>query len=162
MMNIQEWFRIGMKRDIPLLIEPGTVQLTVGGSEVTDDRLYRPFWDAMTQGLPPYESEYVDTIWCNHFLEHLPGARAVEMLREFERVLRPRGTANIVTPYYSSQMQAQDLDHESVWCERTWATLFENQYYADYRRGWKLKVQACFIIGIVERNLALFTQLVKL
>jgi hypothetical protein len=86
----------------------------------------------------------------------------VEMLREFERVLRPGGTANIVTPYYSSQMQAQDLDHESVWCERTWATLFENQYYADYRRGWKLKVQACFIIGIVERNLALFTQLVKL
>lgn len=159
-MNFQNWFQIGMKRSIPNFIPAFGVQLTVGGKEITDNKLYRPYWDALTQPLPQHSGD-VGTIWCNHFLEHLPGKRAVEMLREFERVLSYGGIANIVVPYYTSQMQAHDPDHKSVWCEATWSNVFTNQYYGDYG-DWKLAVNACFIAGVVERNLALFTQLVKI
>lgn len=171
-MNFQEWFKVGMKRDIPAFIEPGAKQLTVGGHEVTDDRLYRPHWDAMTCDFlrdlmwpgrtisPIISGETIDTIWSNHFLEHLTGERAVFMLREFERVLKVGGTANIVTPYYNSQMQAHDPDHKSAWNEGSWNTLFRQTYYGDHGQ-WSLRVHACFIVGVVERNLALFTQLVK-
>ena len=160
-MNIQEWFKIGMKRDIPQLLEREGVLLTVGGKEVTDDFLYRPFWNALTQPLPS-EDESVDLIFTNHFLEHLPGNRAIFMLKEFERVLKPGGVANIVVPYYTSQMQAHDLDHKSFWTERTLPNIFDNPYYDDFDSGkWKIKVHTCFIMGIVERNMALFIQLVK-
>jgi hypothetical protein len=165
----QDWFAIGMKRSIPDFIEPGERVLTVGGKEVTDDKLYRPHWDAMTQplydisethGRCKIEDGSIDTIWSNHFLEHLPGNRAVEMLREFERVLKIGGTANIVVPYYNSSMQAHDPDHKSAWNEGSWTTILKPEYYFDHG-AWALKVHACFIVGIVERNLALFTQLVK-
>lgn len=159
-MDIQRWFHIGMKRVIPCLIPPSGRQITVGGREVTDDRLYRPHWNAAN--LLPYPDQSVDTIWCNHFMEHLSGEVAVLMLREFQRVLCVGGVANIVIPYYNSQMQAQDPDHRSAWCETSWKTIFDNHYYNDHStQPWALEVHACFIIGIVERNLSLFTQLVR-
>jgi SAM-dependent methyltransferase len=158
-MTFQEWFNIGMKRPIPEFLPAFPPVITVGGREVTDDRLYRPHWDAMREGLP-FPDASQRTIFCNHFLEHLPGERAVEMLREFERVLRPHGTINLVTPYYNSHLQAQDPDHRSAWNESSWGCLFRNNYYSDHGR-WSLRVHACFIAGIVERNLSLFTQLVK-
>ena len=160
-MNFQEWFRIGMKRDLNPLVPPRGIQITVGGSEVTDNQLYRPHWDALRHGLP-YRAETIGTIWCNHFLEHLPGNRAVEMLWEFERVLMPGGVANIVVPYYRSHLQAQDLDHKSFWNESTWSNLFANKYYKDHGEGWKLDVNFCLIAGVVERNLSMFTQLQRL
>lgn len=157
--DFQMWFRFGMKREILSFLPPADPQITVGGAEVTNNRLYRPHWDALVSPLPQ-PNESVETIWCNHFLEHLPGARAVEMLREFERVLRPGGTANIVTPYYNSSLQAQDPDHRSAWNENSWPTIFENKYYSDHG-AWHLEVRVCFIAGIVERNISLFTQLVR-
>lgn len=158
MKTIQEWFYIGMKRDIPMLLLPGPVIIDLGGS---DARYRKPLWDAEIQSIPNVADLSVDTIYASHFLEHLTGAGVLHMLREFELVLKIGGTANIVTPYYSSQMQAQDLDHKSQFCEETWSNIFDNDYYTD-KGAWKLKVHCCFILGIKERNLALFTQLVRM
>jgi len=158
-MKFQDWFQVGMKRELADLKTSRGLIITVGGSEVTDNKLYRPHWDALNQNLP-YVNSSVGTIWCDHFLEHLPGNRAIEMLREFERILIPGGIANIVVPYYNSNLQAQDLDHKSSWNENSWNNLFNNQYYSDHG-DWMLKVNFCLIAGIVERNLCLFTQLEK-
>lgn len=162
MMDFLTFFKLGMKRDLHQLIQPGEKQLDVGGDTMIKNSLFTRAagWDAETMLLRSVSSSSIDTIWCFHFLEHLNGALAEKMLREFERVLKWGGTANIVTPYYTSQMQAHDLDHRSIYCEETWKNLFNDPYYKDHGE-WELKVHFVMIAGIVERNLALFTQLLK-
>lgn len=162
-MIIQDWFKLGMKREISLLISPGEKQLDLGPGKAPisgANTLDYPDWIGGTQ--IPYPMGSIDTIWAHHFLEHLHGDAVIKTIRECERVLKTGGTMNIVTPYYSAQCQAQDLDHKSVYCEETWRNLFKNPYYTKGREEpWQLKVNACFILGIVERNLALFTQLIR-
>lgn len=110
----------------------------------------------------PFKDETVAEIHAYQFFEHLDGETAVGLLRECERVLVPRGVLNIVTPYANSQHQFQALDHKSFWTEETWHWLFGEHNYDDHQsQPWKLKVHACFILGVVYRNLDLFTQLVK-
>jgi len=163
-MDIEIWFALAMKRGLLPPIETGhmlSLDLGAGntpvpGAEVLD----YPEWKAPEP--IPYGDASVGTVWAHHFFEHLSGHDAILTLREVQRVLRPRGLANIVVPYYSSQMQAQDLDHKSVWCEETWRNLFKNPYYTKEREEpWELSVYTCFILGLNERNLALFTQLRK-
>ena len=90
------------------------------------------------------------------------------VLLEFQRVLMPLGIVNIVVPYYTSQMQAHDLTHKHVFCEDTWKNLFAQPYYVRYSDGeesepleWKFNIGTNVIIGVVERNLALLTQLIR-
>ena len=166
MTRIQDLFKIGMSRVVPdLLINDfdDSLQINVGagtykklhGAEPID----YPEWDANTMPLP-YDDESVDVIHCYHFLEHM--ADPVKILKEFERVLKFRGYANIVVPYYNSHLQAKCLDHKSMFNESTWDNLF-NQYSYDNGSGeWKLKVHTTFIMGVEEKNLALLTQLVKI
>lgn len=166
-MNIQQWFKIGMKRDIPELIAPGVVQINLGaGNSLMPAamNLDLPDWDARKDNLPNSLRNHVDTIWASHFFEHLDGANAIRMLRECEKSLKVGGTINIVVPYYTSQMMHHDLTHQSYWCEETFKNLFNNPYYEQSvaKGEWKLKLHACFMMAIVERNLALFAQVVKL
>lgn len=161
-MDIQTWFALGMKREIPQLLLPANDLMYDIGTETAANvvpgcRVLPPGWRAPKL---PIESGVVGAYFAHHFFEHLSGECAIEMLRECERTLVIGGTLNVVVPYYNSQMQAQDLTHKTVWCETTWKTLFENQYYS-IDGPWELKVHGCFILGVVERNLALFTQLVK-
>ena len=162
-MNLEEWFTIGMKREVNPLIRIGgriSIDLGAGNNPVAGAKpLDWPDWIAPAP--LPFESETVGTVWAHHFLEHLSGEDAIKVLREIQRVLIPRGVANIVVPYYNSQMQATDPDHKSAWCEETWKNLFANDMYQKNHDGWRMEVNACWIIGIVERNLALFTQLRK-
>jgi SAM-dependent methyltransferase len=116
-----------------------------------------PEWNA-EEDIIPYDDETVVVVHAYHFLEHL--ANPIFVLSEIERVLKPGGVANIGVPYYSSQCAYQDLNHKTFWCEETWRNLFSNPYYGD--REWKLKVGFNAIFGIVERNLMLFTQLIKI
>lgn len=165
-MNIQQFFKQGMDRDIPYLL-PEPIGFFVGydlgasGVKVMPncDGLGLPNWECPFDPIPASENS-VDVIHAYHFLEHLTGDHVVQLLREVERVLKPGAPMNICVPYYNSSMQAQDLTHKSVWCETTFQTLFDNKYY-DPAGEWKLKVHAQFIMGVVERNLALFVQLVK-
>ena len=120
-------------------------------------------WDADTNAIP-WRTASVFGIWAVGFFEHLE--RPVKALAECQRVLRPGGIINIVTPHALSDCFAKDLYHHHGFTEETWQNLFDNPYYDNaYPDGggveWKLKVHACFIMGVEWRNLALFTQLVK-
>ena len=123
------------------------------------EHLDLPEWDAETDPIPCADESF-QTIYAIHFLEHI--TRPVEMLREFQRVLRVGGHLNIALPYYSTQGAIHDLDHKgSMWCEETWRHTFANPYYAKDHDGWQFEISANFIMGILERNVLLITQLIK-
>ena len=162
-MKIQTFFDLGMKRVIPDLLDmTNGVQLNLGGGNNPikgTHNLCLPDWDANIEQIP-YNEESVAGIHCYHFLEHLEDP--IRMLHEMQRVMKIGAIANIVVPYYSSLIAAQDLSHKKFFCEETWKTLFNNPHTAPYVRWeWQLAVHANFIMGIVERNICLFTQLVK-
>lgn len=165
MNTIQDMFEIGMKRHIPSLLgniqKEGTTMLNLGGglADIAGTvNVDYPNWDADKQPLP-FESESVSVIHAYHFLEHC--MEPVKVLQECQRVLIKGGVMNIVVPYYTSQMAAHDLDHKHVFCEETWKNLFDTSYYDKNKIEWKFRIHANFIMGVVERNLALFTQLQK-
>jgi len=167
-MEIQHWFALGMKRHIPELLAPSSPHLDLGTRDAANRVPFsfttEPAWRApgrierLEGGVEVVPGAF-GAIWAHHFFEHLAGDDVVMTLGECARLLRVGGTLNIVTPYYSSQMQAHDLDHKSQFCEATWANLLNNQYYSPPERRLPFRVHACFILGIVERNNALFTQL---
>lgn len=118
-----------------------------------------PEWDADRREPLPADDGTFAAIYALHFMEHL--SDPIWMLREFQRVLRSGGHLNIGVPYYSSQAFAQDLDHKHPFCEETWRNLFANPYYTKGHGGWQFDIGANYIIGIVERNLLLVTQLIR-
>lgn len=166
MTSIQELFKLGMKRDIPELLEfsgPGKIfDIGASGKMVAPGAisLGLPDWEFPRNAFPA-ENASVSTIHCYHFLEHLTGTDAIAFLRECERVMIPGASVmNFCIPYFSSPLQAQDLTHKSPWMEETFRTLFDNYYY-DPAGKWNLRVHTIMIMGIVNRNLALVGQLVR-
>jgi SAM-dependent methyltransferase len=107
----------------------------------------------------PFEDNSVGSIHAHQFMEHLDSDSAIAVLREMERVLIPGGVVFMTTPYPGHGHFTQALDHKSMWTEETWDWLFNNNYYNG--KPWRLEVHACFMAGVVYRNLDLFTQLVK-
>ena len=165
MKTIQDLFQLGMKREIPSLLPDIKVgdfaMLNLGGGLADIPGTVNvdyPNWDADKDQLP-FESESVSVIHAYHFLEHCK--EPVKVLQECQRVLIKGGTMNIVVPYYTSQMAAHDLDHKHSFCEETWSNLFDLSYYDKNKINWEFRIHANFIMGIVERNIALFTQLQK-
>jgi predicted SAM-dependent methyltransferase len=164
MNNIREFVKLGLDRDINEFYSSDDLSgivLNVGcGNKKIKDAISidYPEWDADKDFLPVL-SDSVKEIHCYHVLEHL--ASPVNLLQDFQRVLVKGGVVNILVPYYTSQMAYHDLDHKHRFCEETWRVLFGNPYYDKNKIVWKFRVHTNFIFGIVERNLALFTQLVK-
>lgn len=154
-----------MKRHIPSLLPNidtrGLAMLNLGGG-LADiegcENVDYPEWDADKDQLQ-FEDESVSVIHAYHFLEHCK--EPVKVLQECQRVLVKGGVLNIVVPYYTSQMAAHDLDHKHVFCEETWKNLFDTRFYDKNKIEWKFRIHANFIMGVVERNLALLTQLQK-
>jgi SAM-dependent methyltransferase len=207
--SIQQFFKWGLDRDIPDLLEPPAARgpngelytlrsianrseellpadlpwlnLGPGDKKVIDYKLRGDWGTQIHKGTVgvgpktnnltdvewiypqdlPFEDESVGAVHAHQFLEHFDGDDAIGILREIERVLVPGGVAFITVPYQGSSHWGQALDHKSTWNEETWNWLFNNEYYDHQGEPWKLKVHACFIMGIVIRNLDLFTQLVK-
>ena len=170
--TIQELFWYGMDREVNDLISPPVgMQLNLGAGdkkEIPDTvglgwrgKKVDVIWKAPDP--LPFEDETVAAVHAYHFMEHLTGEHAVEVLREIQRVLKPGGVAYLVTPYYNSQIAANALDHLSWWNEGNWHWLFNNAFYSDQDpdAAWRLDVNLNFIIGIVERNIVMMTQLVK-
>lgn len=119
-----------------------------------------PGWNA-EKGVIPYGPRSVDRIVAFHFFEHLSDPRV--MLAECQRVLKIGGVLTLVVPHAWGTMAFQDLDHKAFYVLDTWDILFNNKWY-DQTYGeveWTFEVHANFVMGIVERNLALCTQLVK-
>lgn len=163
MTTFQEFFKLGMKRDIPTIIpmkEGGKIlNLGPGYSHIPNTiSLDWPEWDADTQPIP-FGDETIDGIHAYHFLEHMRNPRAV--LREMQRVMKVGAVANILVPYYTSSMAHQDLDHKAWFTETTWSNAFTDVNYAKEHHGWRFKVGFNVIAGIVERNLCLMTQLIR-
>jgi predicted SAM-dependent methyltransferase len=110
----------------------------------------------------PHADSSVGGIYAFHFLEHLTGAQAIALLMEAQRVLAVGAPMTIVVPHRLGAIAFQDLDHKSFWTEESWKTLFTNPHYDKNRElPWKFDIKFNAIIGIVERNLALMTQLVR-
>jgi ubiquinone/menaquinone biosynthesis C-methylase UbiE len=164
-MEITELFKIGMDRSIPSLVDFKSgygrkiLNIGAGNKKIPGSiPLDYPCWNAEIDKIP-FGDNSIDGIHCYHFLEHIQNV--IFVLSEFQRILVSGGLVNIVVPYYKSQMMAHDLDHKHIFCEDTWKILFSNPYYDKNRIEWKFKIGCNVIIGIVERNLCLMTQLIK-
>ena len=165
-MNLNKFFAVGMDREfgnfkpIDIVWHNTVLNFGAGNKKIEESvSLDYPDWDADSQNIP-WPDGSVDDIVAMHFFEHL--SNPVYVLQECQRVLKVGGTLNILVPYYNSQMQAQDLDHKSQFCEETWKILFRNPYYDKNKIDWKFKINFNMIMGISERNLALVTQLEKI
>lgn len=167
-MTTNDIFRLAMKRSIkePLPLV-GALAYDIGAGYIDIDqsaiRLGLPDWSWPRDPIPA-ESSSVDYIHCYHFLEHLSGEDAIRFLQEVQRVLKGGGVFKFCVPYYNSSMMGHDLTHKSSWNEETLVCLFKNDYYdrlAGDNFKWHLRIHFQFIIGIVERNIALVGQLVK-
>lgn len=163
--DIHSLFQMGMSRVLPRIVPfpPGEVLNLGAGRKVLPIEatpLDLPEWNAWH--VIPRDDGTVAGVLAFHFLEHLAPVLVIKTISEIDRVLMSGGSALIVVPYYSSQMQAQNLDHRSAFCEETWRNLLTDETYArEYERAGNLRVGLNLVCGIVERNLCLMTQLVK-
>ncbi|MBR0798947.1 class I SAM-dependent methyltransferase [Bradyrhizobium jicamae] len=166
MFTIQDLFKLGMKRDIPELIEyRNGLSFDVGTHEfkvANHTCIGMQDWPFPRYTIPAQDAS-VTTVHAYDFLEHLPEEDAIRFFRELERVMIPgRSVFNFSVPYHGTGLAVQDLTHETFWCEDSFKTLFHNWTCEPDGRGpWRLKVHALLIIGIVPRNLALLGQLVR-
>ena len=153
-MTVQEFFLLGMKREIPPLLHRHGIVYNIGAGEhhiAGSIGLDLPNWDANRDQIPA-TSGSVDLIHCYHMLEHLKNP--VAFLREIERALRIGGVANIVVPYAGYELDMSDLNHLHHFTEKTWKVIFQNRYYESSGDPWKLRVHANFIMGVELRNLS--------
>ena len=158
---MRDFFEIGLDRKLGGFkrVDGPALNLGAGNKPIKGALpLDLPEWDADHDHIP-YNRNSISTVYAYHILEHVE--RPIDLLYDIQRVLKPGGIVNIVVPYYSAQIQASDLDHKSVFTEKTWRVLFDNQYYGKNARGWEFKVNLNCIFGLVERNICLFTQLEK-
>ena len=161
MTTLIDIFNLGMYREYmePLPDKFGVV-LNLGPGEKHIDNaieLEWPQWDAEYMPIPCGDNS-VDMIHCYHFLEHIQNTHFI--LREIHRVLRVNGHVNIVVPYYSSQLQAQDPDHKTAFSENSWRTIFDDSRYKK-DKATPMLIRTNFIMGDCEKNLVLVTQLQK-
>lgn len=164
-MNLHELFKLGMDRDIAYPYNIGSphehdryiLNLGAGTKQIPNAiSMDLPDWDADCMPIP-FEDETVIGIHAYHFLEHVDDPIAI--LKECERVLHVGGVMNIVVPYYRSQLAFQEITHKHYFTEDTWRSIFDNPMYP--KGEWQFMVRTNVIMGVVERNLALVTQLVK-
>lgn len=166
MIDFQELFYSGMKRQLPVLKQFHGRSINVGSgegdrwTEPGAESLGPPHWNFPHDHIPAADGT-IATIHCYHFLEHLNGGNAIKFLREAERVMIPGASVmNFCMPYYNSNLAAECLDHESQWNENSFRNLFDNSGY-DIAGMWDLKVHFIMIAGVVERNLCVIGQLVR-
>jgi SAM-dependent methyltransferase len=140
-----------------VVVDLGAGNKHIGGATPLDAE--RGWWAHQAM---PFNSESVDAFLAYHFMEHLTKAEIITVLAEVQRCLKPGGVFNVVVPHFSSEAAHQDLDHKSFWTESTWKNLFKNPYYdGTMPRSWKLREHQTLIMGLVQRNLVVVSQLVK-
>lgn len=73
-------------------------------------------------------ADSIQEVVCSHFFEHLTGEQRIAFMHELYRILVPGGTAQIITPYYSSMRAVQDPTHKfPPVCEAS---------YLYFNQGW--------------------------
>ena len=78
----------------------------------------------------PWKDESVIEVNCSHFLEHLTGLERIPFMDELYRVLAFKGTALIITPYWSSMRAVQDPTHQ-------WPPICEASYLY-FNKPWRI------------------------
>lgn len=162
--DLHTWFGFAWNREIPRPKgpPPGTRQLNLGAGyrevDWAESIDLEHGFDLEEMSLPSHDEE-VGAIWAHGVFEHV--SNYGWLLRECERVLVKGGVLNIVVPHGASFLQLEDPSHKTAWTEESWKAVLENEYYQPDGSPTMLRVHTCFIIGVVWRNLALFTQLVK-
>lgn len=119
-----------------------------------------PSWDAR-EGTIDRRDNTVNNIYAFHFFEHLEAENAIQILKECERILVPRGILHIACPHAMSELHHQDIMHKSQWHEDTLRVLLNNEDYDPTGHQWKLSIKSRFIAGLNYRNLMVFYQLEK-
>lgn len=95
----------------------------------------------------PWDDESVTEVHCSHFLEHLNAQERIHFVNELYRVLRPGGTALLITPHWASNRAYGDLTHQwppvsEMWfyyLDKTWraANAPHNDFYTcDFAITW--------------------------
>lgn len=163
-MNIRELFELGLDREIPELIEPSIdgkiINLGSGNKEIKGaTNLDYPDWKAGE--IIPFKDGTIKEVHAYHFFEHLTTVEIIETLKEIERVLKIGGVVYILVPHHRGTMAFNDIDHKTFFNEEVWPKLLDGSPYYEHYGEWELKVATQFIMGIVERNLGLFTQLIR-
>jgi len=160
--TIQDFFKLGMKRTIPPLIDPPANSVAInlgGGNNPFGAKNYQPpEWFA---GQPLSEKDgSVGLIHAYHFFEHLDLHLIIKVLQECYRVLRADGVLQIVVPHAMAEGTHQDLSHLTNWTEDSFKNLFQNEYYD---RGLlpRFIVHSAYVMGVNWRNMAVFFQLVR-
>jgi hypothetical protein len=166
-MDFEKLFEMGMDRKLPKLLTPPENTLSIGLGESGSKKhghisLGLPDWEWPKNKIPA-EDDSVGIIHCYHFMEHLTGEDAINLLNEVQRVLCVGGIFQFCIPYYNASMASQGLTHKSFWTEETFRVLMDNKYYDPSfgRYEWKLKQHYLVIAAIVERNTCIIGQLVK-
>lgn len=73
----------------------------------------------------PIDDGQVEEAFCSHYLEHVPHGNGYhdpfwDFFNELYRVLKPKGTAQFITPYYASVRAFQDPTHMRMITEPTY------------------------------------------
>lgn len=165
-MRIEDWMEIGRHRTIaePLDPPPGEVlDLGAGKNPVAGaiplDK--ERGWDADRdwQRLPADEDS-VGLIWMNGFIDYV--LDPVEVLADCAEVLVDGGLVNIVVPHAMAELGSSDIHKKTHWTEESFKHLLTNEWYEPEGGDLPFRVHTQFILGVVWRNLSLFTQLVRL
>jgi SAM-dependent methyltransferase len=76
------------------------------------------------------ESESAEKIVCSHYVEHT--SDLIRFMDEVYRILKPKGTIEIIAPYYTSMRCWQDPTHKRAISEATF--LYFNKNWRDVNR----------------------------
>ena len=63
------------------------------------------------------ESDSLEEVWCSHYIEHT--SDLVKFMNELYRVMKVKGKATLIAPYYSCMRAWQDPTHKRAICEAT-------------------------------------------
>ena len=66
----------------------------------------------------PIDDGVVDSIYCSHFFEHIPGLQRPAFMDECHRLLKIGSQLTIIVPHWSSMRAVQDFTHaHPIVCE---------------------------------------------
>lgn len=166
-MQFQTLFSLGLDRELPKLLHPPqglSFDLGASGSKVAPGAvpLGLPDWSWPRDRIPCADGQ-AGIVHAYHFMEHLTGEEAIDMLWEVQRVLRVGGIFQFCIPWAKAEIAHQDLTHKSFWTESSFKMLMRNPYYDPSARDklWQFREHFLLLGGIVERNICLMGQLVK-
>lgn len=84
----------------------------------------------------PFDTNSIDVVMANHFLEHLYREELLDLIEEIYRVLIPGGIFSFLVPIV---LEAQ-LDHVQIFDKETFDTLSSEDSADYYQRFWNWKL----------------------